>query len=257
VTPSRPSAATAALAVLLVGAGALGVLAPVAGRAAADAPRVLAVSTQHMQEVGSRAGDRERLVDTAERAAAAGQATRSVRRVLDDPTTELTLGTALTVVDRFDRRQARIEAAREAARRARQRQAFLDRWVMPIHAYSWSAGYGEAGWMWSSGYHTGQDWTAPYGTPVYAAARGTIASAGWSDAYGNKLVITNYDGSQSWYGHLEGFERTSGTVAAGELVGYVGCTGNCYGPHLHFEIHLADGTDTDPVAWLRCHHVAL
>jgi murein DD-endopeptidase MepM/ murein hydrolase activator NlpD len=263
VTPSRPSAATAVLVVLLTTAGALGVLAPVAKRAAADGRPVASVRTDtavsHAQ-VAARRAQQVRAVDTAGRTAAAERATRSAPRQRVDLPTAITLRTALAVADRYERQQARIEAARrarEAARRARQRQAFLDRWVMPIHSYSWSAGYGEAGWMWSSGYHTGQDWTAPYGTPVYAAARGTITSAGWSDAYGNKLVITNYDGSQSWYGHLEAFERTGGTVAAGELVGYVGCTGNCYGPHLHFEIHLADGSDTDPVTWLRQHHVAL
>jgi len=194
---------------------------------------------------------------TAERAAVAARADRSSRgthRPLSYETYDaFTFGAVMAARERIERHQARVAAARKA----RQHQAFLDRWVMPIHSYTWSAGYGVPGSMWESGYHTGQDWTAPYGTPVYAAVRGTITFAGWSDAYGNKLEITNYDGSQSWYGHLSAYERTGGTVKPGTLVGYVGCTGNCYGTHLHFEIHLPDGSDTDPVVWLRRHGVAL
>lgn len=257
----RPSTATAVLVAVTAVAGALGVVAPVTSHAQGASPddgRPAAAAVAP----GSSA--------TAERAAAALRADRSDRdrrrdrgkaaavTALSDPTLSA-FGVAVLAgeTQRIERREARIRAAREAARRARERQEHLDRWVMPIHSYTWSAGFGESGSVWSSGYHTGQDWTAPYGTPVYAAARGTVTSAGWSDAYGNKLVITHYDGSQSWYAHLDGFARTSGTVAAGELVGYVGCTGNCYGPHLHYEIHLSDGSDTDPVDWLRRHGVGL
>ena len=172
----------------------------------------------------------------------------------------VTLGDILAERDRLarlEKRRERARAAREAAREARQREAYLSRWVMPIHSFTWSAGFGEAGSMWSSGYHTGQDWTTSYGTPVYAAARGWISSAAWSDAYGNKLVITHDDGTQTWYAHLDSFRRTSGHVAAGTLVGYVGCTGNCYGPHLHFEVHPGGGDAVNPVTWLREHRVAV
>jgi murein DD-endopeptidase MepM/ murein hydrolase activator NlpD len=264
----RPSTATAVLVAVTAVAGALGVVAPV---------------TSHAQDTTGAttrtapAAQALLVVDTGERTAAALRANRSDRsrpadrepgrqaRALSDKTLSRFGAAELAAqLDRIERREARLEAAREAARkareaarRARERQEHLDRWVMPIRSYTWSAGFGEAGSVWSSGYHTGQDWTASYGTPVYAAARGTISFAGWSDAYGNKLVITHYDGSQSWYAHLDGFERTGGSVAAGDLVGYVGCTGNCYGPHLHYEIHLSDGSDTDPVDWLRRHDVSL
>ena len=105
--------------------------------------------------------------------------------------------------------------------------------------------------MWSSGYHTGQDFTAPSGTPVHAVAAGTITSATWSDAYGNIIEITHPGGDQSWYAHTSGFARTSGAVAAGDVIGYVGCTGNCFGSHLHLEYHPGGGEAADPVAWLR------
>jgi murein DD-endopeptidase MepM/ murein hydrolase activator NlpD len=160
-------------------------------------------------------------------------------------------------LERVARHRARERAAREAAREARAQEQYRSRWVMPIQSFTWSAGFGESGSMWSSGYHTGQDWTSSYGTPVYAAARGWITSAEWSDAYGNKLVITHDQGTQTWYAHLSQFQRTHGHVAAGQLVGYVGCTGNCYGNHLHFEVHPRGGEAVDPVAWLRRHRVAI
>lgn len=149
---------------------------------------------------------------------------------------------------RAERRERRAEA-RAAARAA----ARAPRWVLPVPGAGWSASFGESGSMWSSGYHTGQDFTAPSGTPVHAAGPGTITSATWSDAYGNVLVITHPDGAQSWYAHMTGFERTSGAVEAGDVVGYVGCTGNCYGSHLHFEYRPGGGEAADPLAWLRSH----
>jgi murein DD-endopeptidase MepM/ murein hydrolase activator NlpD len=122
---------------------------------------------------------------------------------------------------------------------------------MPVPGAGWSASFGDAGSAWSSGYHTGQDFTAPSGTPVLAAGDGTITSATWSDAYGNIIELTHPDGDQSWYAHLSEFAQTSGAVKAGDVIGYVGCTGNCYGTHLHFEYHPGGGEAADPVAWLR------
>lgn len=138
-------------------------------------------------------------------------------------------------------------AERRAARLERQR---LSRWVMPIRGSTLSAGFGEAGSMWSSGYHTGQDFAAPYGTPVHAASSGTITFAGWSGAYGNKVEITHPDGNQTWYAHMSEFAQTSGSVEPGDVIGYVGCTGNCFGYHLHFEFHPLGGAATDPMIWL-------
>ena len=72
---------------------------------------------------------------------------------------------------------------------------------------------------------------------------------------GMKMVITQPDGDETWYAHLSAFERSSGAVAAGDVIGYVGCTGNCYGNHLHFEVHPDGGEVTDPIRWLRSHGV--
>lgn len=158
--------------------------------------------------------------------------------------------------ERRERREARRERRERQERRAEARAAAraaarAPQFVMPVPGSGWSASFGESGSMWSSGYHTGQDFTAPSGTPVHAVAAGTITSATWSDAYGNIIEITHPGGDQSWYAHMSGFARTSGAVAAGDVIGYVGCTGNCFGSHLHLEYHPGGGEAADPVAWLR------
>ena len=150
-------------------------------------------------------------------------------------------------------RRARAEAkrrARAAALRA------LKRWVSPILNYHLSAGFGESSYLWSS-VHTGQDFSAPVGTPVRAAAAGTIIFAGWDGAYGNKIAIQHHDGTVTWYAHLSAFVLTTGEVAAGDMIGRVGSTGNTTGAHLHFEVR--PGGDKaepiDPLGWLRAHGV--
>ena len=155
--------------------------------------------------------------------------------------------------ERKERREAREQRRerRQEARAAARAAARAPQWVMPVTGAGWSASFGEAGSSWSSGYHTGQDFTAPSGTPVLAVSDGTITSATWSDAYGNIIEITHPSGDQSWYAHMSGFERTSGSVSAGDVIGYVGCTGNCFGNHLHFEYHPGGGEAADPIAWLN------
>jgi murein DD-endopeptidase MepM/ murein hydrolase activator NlpD len=149
---------------------------------------------------------------------------------------------------RREQRQDRRAAAASESRDQRR-----DAWVLPVSGAGWSASFGESGSAWSSGYHTGQDFTAPSGTPVHAVGPGVITSARWSDAYGNIITITHPGGDESWYAHMSGFERTSGSVEAGEVIGYVGCTGNCYGNHVHLEYHPVGADAADPVPWLRSH----
>ncbi|MFI1164325.1 peptidoglycan DD-metalloendopeptidase family protein [Streptomyces sp. NPDC020801] len=121
-------------------------------------------------------------------------------------------------------------------------------------------GYHVAGSMWSSGYHTGVDFVVPTGTPVRAVAAGTVVSAGWGGAYGNQVVIRLGDGHYAQYGHLSALSVSAGqSVAEGQQLGLSGATGNVTGPHLHFEIRTTPdyGSDTDPVAYLRSHGVAV
>jgi len=94
--------------------------------------------------------------------------------------------------------------------------------------------------------HSGVDWAAPTGTPVYAAFDGKVAYAGSGGGYGNLLKIAHAGGMETRYAHLTKFATKQGaSVRAGELVGYVGTTGRSTGPHLHFELRIG-GQAVDP-----------
>ena len=99
--------------------------------------------------------------------------------------------------------------------------------------------------------HTGLDMAAPSGTPIYAMADGEIVSAEYEGGYGNRTVIRHEDGTETWYCHQSRFELTSGSVEGGELIGYVGSTGNSTGPHLHLEVHPSGGDPINPLTWMR------
>ncbi|MET8469217.1 LysM peptidoglycan-binding domain-containing M23 family metallopeptidase [Streptomyces sp. NPDC006422] len=120
-------------------------------------------------------------------------------------------------------------------------------------------GYGNSGSMWSSGSHTGADFSVPTGTAVKAITDGTVVSAGDGGAYGNQVVIEHADGHFSQYAHLSSIAVAQGDkVTAGQEIGKSGATGNVTGPHLHFEVRTtADyGSDIDPIAYLSEHGVS-
>jgi murein DD-endopeptidase MepM/ murein hydrolase activator NlpD len=120
-------------------------------------------------------------------------------------------------------------------------------WSMPVQGYVLTSLYGP---RWG-GTHTGLDMAAPSGTPIYAMAGGEIISAKYESGFGNKTVIRHEDGTETWYCHQSGFEVTSGTVKGGDLIGYVGSTGNSTGPHLHLEVHPMGGGPINPLSWMR------
>jgi murein DD-endopeptidase MepM/ murein hydrolase activator NlpD len=120
-------------------------------------------------------------------------------------------------------------------------------WVLPVHGYRLSSLYGP---RWG-GTHTGLDMAAPWGTPIYAMADGEIVSAKYEGGYGNKIVIHHEDGTETWYCHQSSFEVTSGSVSAGQVIGYIGSTGNSTGPHLHLEVHPGGGDPINPLVWMR------
>jgi murein DD-endopeptidase MepM/ murein hydrolase activator NlpD len=98
--------------------------------------------------------------------------------------------------------------------------------------------------------HTGIDIGVPYGTPIHAAASGNVIYAGWMDGYGNLVFIDHGRGLSTGYAHQSSIAVTNGqTVAQGQVIGYVGCTGHCFGPHLHFEVRV-NGTPVDPLGYL-------
>ena len=129
----------------------------------------------------------------------------------------------------------------------------LNQWVLPVAGYHLTAGFGEYSGLWSH-YHTGLDFAAPSGTPIVAIANGVVTSAGYDGAYGNKTVITLDDGTELWFCHQTSYTVSVGQeVRAGDLIGYVGSTGNVTGPHLHLEVRPGAGDPVDPYQALVVH----
>ena len=103
-----------------------------------------------------------------------------------------------------------------------------------------------------SSYHSGIDLMAPMGSPIRAAAGGTVVYAGWYYAYGNIVDIQHADGVVTRYAHMSAFAPGihAGTpVASGGIIGAVGATGRAHGTHVHFEVRI-NGRAVDPKPYL-------
>ena len=97
--------------------------------------------------------------------------------------------------------------------------------------------------------HTGVDWGAPMGTPIFASGNGTVVMAGWEGGYGKYIRIRHANGYETAYGHMSAFARgmePGKRVRQGQVIGYVGSTGLSTGAHLHYEI-LINGRFVDPM----------
>nr|WP_156103442.1 peptidoglycan DD-metalloendopeptidase family protein [Deinococcus sp. YIM 77859] len=167
------------------------------------------------------------------------------------------------LIARYER-QAQYEAAQAALReRLRQREAAqplttrtagvnvsaTGGLAWPMRSFRITSRYGEEDIDFHKQvFHGGVDLAAPAGTPIYAAAAGTVTESGYG-AYGMN-VYTVQGNSTLVYGHLSrAAVRAGETVQQGDLIGFVGCTGICTGPHLHFEVRL-NGQAVDPLALL-------
>ena len=96
--------------------------------------------------------------------------------------------------------------------------------------------------------HTGVDFAAPRGTPIYAAGNGTVERASRYSSYGKYIRIRHANGYKTAYAHLNGYARgikSGARVRQGQVIGYVGTTGRSTGPHLHYEIHV-NGKKVNP-----------
>ena len=129
-------------------------------------------------------------------------------------------------------------------------------YILPIHDYHLSAGFGQSGPLWES-IHTGLDFGASTGTDLVALADGTVTEVGDAGAYGNRTILTLEDGTEVWYCHqLTALVSVGQELEIGQPLGLVGSTGNTTGPHLHLEIRPDGGAPVDPSAWLTGHGLA-
>ena len=97
--------------------------------------------------------------------------------------------------------------------------------------------------------HTGVDWAAPYGTPIFASGNGEIEKAGPAGGYGKYIRIKHNNGYETAYGHMSAFAKgmePGKRVRQGQVIGFVGSTGESTGPHVHYEI-LVNGRFVDPM----------
>lgn len=124
----------------------------------------------------------------------------------------------------------------------------------PIAGGKWGYAYGSRNSRYSSGYHTGWDFSTRQGTPVRAAAGGVVSYTGSTrGGYGTYVKVKHSDGTTSLYGHLSGYNVKAGQkVRPGQVIARSGNTGNSSGPHLHFEVRKTDryGGDINPRSWL-------
>jgi murein DD-endopeptidase MepM/ murein hydrolase activator NlpD len=105
------------------------------------------------------------------------------------------------------------------------------------------------GMRWGS-MHEGVDIAVPAGTPILAAASGTVALAGPTGGYGNYTCVDHGGGLSTCYAHQSAIAASSGqSVSQAQVIGYVGCTGHCFGDHLHFEVRI-NGAAVDPMGYL-------
>ncbi|HWV41356.1 M23 family metallopeptidase, partial [Pseudorhodoplanes sp.] len=97
--------------------------------------------------------------------------------------------------------------------------------------------------------HTGVDWAAPHGTPIYAAGNGEVERVGWEGGYGKYVRIKHTNGYETAYGHMTAYAKgiePGAKVRQGQVIGFVGSTGLSTGAHLHYEI-MVNGRFVDPM----------
>jgi murein DD-endopeptidase MepM/ murein hydrolase activator NlpD len=97
--------------------------------------------------------------------------------------------------------------------------------------------------------HTGVDWATAYGTPIFASGNGVVEVAGWEGGYGKYVKIKHNNGYETAYGHMSAFAKgleVGKRVRQGQVIGFVGSTGESTGAHVHYEI-LVNGRFVDPM----------
>jgi murein DD-endopeptidase MepM/ murein hydrolase activator NlpD len=140
--------------------------------------------------------------------------------------------------------QARVQAALQAAQAGPIRQG-SGTLIWPVNGPVVSP----FGMRWGR-LHAGVDIAVPAGTAIRAADSGRVALMGWVGGYGNYTCVQHTGGLSTCYAHQSSFATSNGaSVSQGQVIGYVGCTGHCFGDHLHFETRV-NGSPVDPMGYL-------
>ncbi|WP_419997294.1 M23 family metallopeptidase [Streptomyces boninensis] len=158
-------------------------------------------------------------------------------------------GRASRTQERIDLKERQEAERKKKIEEAKRKEALRPKFALPVAEHGLSALYGQAGVNWMS-VHSGIDFPVSYGTPVKAATDGTVSTK-WGGSFGNMVIVTAKDGTETWYCHLSSARIQSGEVKAGDTIAYSGNSGNSTGPHLHFEVHPGGGDAIDPLGWLQ------
>ncbi|MEV1321690.1 M23 family metallopeptidase [Micromonospora arborensis] len=190
-------------------------------------------------------------LDTQSRAEAASRADRSAR----ESSTPVSPSASPTASPSAASASPTKTATAKAKPKPKKATKPTPAWVDPMPGASVTSCYGQ---RWGT-LHAGIDLALPSGTPIRAAAAGTVTQAGdASDGYGNSVFIDHGNGYLTHYAHQSRIAVTVGQkVKAGQVIGYEGATGDATGPHLHFEVHQGMWNQIDPAPFMRARGVDL
>ncbi|MGW3792052.1 M23 family metallopeptidase [Micromonospora arida] len=194
-------------------------------------------------------------LDAQARAEAASRADRSVRESSTPVTPSLSPTPSPSAVSASPTPTKTAAAKAKPKPKPKKTTKPTPAWVDPMPGAAVTSCYGQ---RWGT-LHAGIDLALPSGTPIRAAAAGTVTQAGdASDGYGNSVFIDHGNGYLTHYAHQSRIAVTVGqAVKAGQVIGYEGATGDATGPHLHFEVHQGMWNQIDPAPFMRSRGVDL
>ncbi|MEU7619210.1 M23 family metallopeptidase [Micromonospora rifamycinica] len=225
-------------AVALVGLGLAGVATVAVDRKDAPEPATVALDARDRAEADARA-DRSARESTAPASPTAVPVPATV-----SPTPAATPKTRATTKPRAAVPKPRATVTKAATPKPK------PSWVIPMAGAAITSCYGQRG----GALHAGIDFALPAGTPIHAAAAGTVVKAGdVGDGYGISVFLDHGNGYLTHYAHQSSLEVAVGDrVGVGQVIGHEGSTGDSTGPHLHFEVHQGQmWNQIDPAPFLR------
>lgn len=230
----------AAAFAVVIGLGVTGV-ALANARPDSDRPATTVAADEQDRARAAQRADRADRAETASPTTAASASPTTAAEASPSPTATAT-------------KRAAAEAAPKKATQAATAKA-KPAWVHPMPGATVTSCFGM---RWGV-LHAGIDLAMPADTPIRAAGAGTVVAAGWAyPGYGISVVVDHGNGFLTHYAHQSRTAVQVGDrVAAGQVIGYEGSTGDSTGPHLHFEVHNGLWNQVDPAPWMRSRGVNL